>query len=180
MMLYNATRSLCVMCTNIYTLYSQRKCLVDKQTQEQKASVAAECLASYSCPLTVHRSMMWTWELALWTAENQCLAAARWAWCFFYIFFWYELFHRLWTEVQDCTVHFALSSRKGSTYKQWSSLSWRTTGLARCLTWLVAPREVAGDDGWKHGITIKWGWLPILKISFLGLCLADPFKPGSL
>ena len=28
------------MCTNIYTLYSQRKCLVDKQTQEQKASVA--------------------------------------------------------------------------------------------------------------------------------------------
>ena len=36
----------CVMCTNIYTLYSQRKCLVDKQTQEQKASVAAKCIAS--------------------------------------------------------------------------------------------------------------------------------------
>ena len=88
-MLYNATRSYCVMNTNIYTLYSHRKCLVDKQTQEKRVWL---CQASYSCPLTVHRSMMWTWELALWTAENQCLATARWAWCFFIYFFYMSSF----------------------------------------------------------------------------------------
>ena len=85
MMLYNATRSYCVMCTNIYTLYSQRKCLVDKQTQEQKASVAAECLASY-CAQKYHVNL----RVSTVDSKTQCLATARWPGVF-YIFFSYVL-----------------------------------------------------------------------------------------
>ena len=74
-----------VMCTNIYTLYSQRKCLADKQTQEKQASVAVPSLIQ----LSTYCAQKYDVNLRVSTVDSktQCLATARWAWCFFlYIF----------------------------------------------------------------------------------------------
>ena len=72
------------MCTNIYTLYSQRKCLVDKQTQEQKASVAVPSFIQLStyCAQKYHVNL----RVSTVDSKTQCLATARWPGVF-YIFF---------------------------------------------------------------------------------------------
>ena len=76
---------ICVMCTNIYTLYSQRKCLVDKQTQEQKASVAVPSFIQ----LSTYCAQKYDVNLRVSTVDSKtkCLATARWPGVFLYIFF---------------------------------------------------------------------------------------------